>query len=338
MSSNTARSSRSHRLVGPVPGRPDGRAVDRHPRLVDLQRMQAAMDALPDMVLFVDPAAMRLLDANQTALESLGYSLDELLSEGLDQIVPRSFRDTLAAELQAATGQESPRETIPGVLKGCSNRRMTVEWCFRALPSDGEPLVMAIARVATEQTPAGRSQRDALTGLPDRRAFQEPLTAALARVRQRPDDRFAVLFVDLDHFKTVNDSLGHLVGDQLLCEVGRRMVECVRPGDVAARRGGDEFTVLVDHLHDGTDACLVAERILKRIRAPMVLDRHELAVTASIGIAVNSTEHERPEDLLRDADRAMYRAKALGRARYVVFDPETCRAPAQESFPPCQPR
>ena len=161
---------------------------------------------------------------------------------------------------------------------------------------------------------------DPLTGLPNRALFLDRLTHAVARSQRRAEHIFGVLFLDLDRFKVVNDSLGHRVGDELLKGIARRVEECVRPGDTVARLGGDEFTVLLDDLVRPNDAELVAGRIQESLRAPFQLDGHEVVVSASIGIALSLQEYTRAEDIVRDADTAMYRAKADGKAGHRVFD------------------
>jgi len=165
---------------------------------------------------------------------------------------------------------------------------------------------------------------DPLTGIPSRRLFQRRLRRALDRVRRHREYAFAVFFIDLDKFKTVNDNLGHLQGDRLLREVAGRLTACVRPGDMAARLGGDEFAVLVDDLNDRSDATGVAERIRTRMNVPCRLNGYEVKITASVGIALSSDGYDQAEKLLSDADQAMYRAKALGGAKYVFFDAGTC--------------
>ncbi|HEX8853774.1 MAG TPA: EAL domain-containing protein, partial [Pyrinomonadaceae bacterium] len=138
---------------------------------------------------------------------------------------------------------------------------------------------------------------------------------------KRRDSRlFAVLFLDLDRFKIVNDSLGHMVGDQLLVGIGRRLETCLRPGDTVARLGGDEFTILLEDLNDAEEAIEVAGRLQKEVSLPFNLNGHEVFTTVSIGIALSTTGYERPEEVLRDADTAMYRAKTQGKARHEVFD------------------
>lgn len=161
---------------------------------------------------------------------------------------------------------------------------------------------------------------DALTGLPNRALFMDRLGHAAMRVKRRENAIFAVLFVDLDRFKVINDSLGHLSGDQLLISVAERLKHCLRSGDTLSRLGGDEFTILLEDIKDGTEATNIAERIQASLRLPFSLSVHEVFVTASIGIVLSPTGYEQQEDLLRDADTAMYRAKANGRACYRVFD------------------
>jgi diguanylate cyclase (GGDEF)-like protein len=146
------------------------------------------------------------------------------------------------------------------------------------------------------------------------------LQLALARAKRHEDYRFAVLFLDLDRFKVINDSLGHVVGDKLLVGIARRLETAVRPGDTVSRLGGDEFTVLLDDLSDAGEAEAVAGRLLEELAMPYNLGGHEVFISVSIGIALSTTGYQRPEDILRDADTAMYRAKQLGKARYEVFD------------------
>jgi len=161
---------------------------------------------------------------------------------------------------------------------------------------------------------------DSLTNLPNRALFTDLLGRSLGRAQRRADYRFAVLFIDLDRFKVVNDSLGHSVGDELLRAITRRIERCVRPGDTVARLGGDEFTILVDDIGNASDATRVADRIQRELTQPFNLSGHEVFTSASIGIALSASGYEEVDDLLRDADIAMYRAKALGKARYEVFD------------------
>jgi diguanylate cyclase (GGDEF)-like protein len=161
---------------------------------------------------------------------------------------------------------------------------------------------------------------DTLTGLPNRSQLLAKLGLSLARYQADEAQGFAVLFLDLDRFKVVNDSVGHLVGDELLKEAARRIQRCIRDPDMVARLGGDEFAIVVDHLHGSDDAVTVAERVIRSLSEPMRIAGKELYTSASIGIAHADPRYRKPEELLRDADVAMYRAKAAGRQRFALFD------------------
>ncbi|WP_412030320.1 putative bifunctional diguanylate cyclase/phosphodiesterase [Deinococcus yunweiensis] len=161
---------------------------------------------------------------------------------------------------------------------------------------------------------------DALTGLPNRALFLDRVEHVLLRRQRCPDTRYAVLFLDCDRFKVINDSLGHGVGD-LLVELGRRLKECVRGLDTVARLGGDEFTVLLETLTEPGDEWVVCERITQAMTLPFHVAGHALHVTVSIGVITSEEGHASAQDIVRDADLAMYRAKALGRARTEVFTP-----------------
>ena len=161
--------------------------------------------------------------------------------------------------------------------------------------------------------------RDPLTNLPNRALFMDRLTHGLTRA-QRRHEHLTVLFLDLDRFKVVNDTLGHAVGDQLLVEVSRRLTSALRPGDTVARLGGDEFGILLEDVADAETAETVAVRVEESLGKPYRFEGREVFVTASIGIALSSAKLGLPEEILRDADLAMYHAKAKGKARHEVFD------------------
>lgn len=161
---------------------------------------------------------------------------------------------------------------------------------------------------------------DALTSLPNRALFMDHLKLTIARGQRRTGYLFAVLYLDLDRFKIINDSLGHMIGDQLLVGIAQRLENCLRPGDTIARLGGDEFTILLEDVKDEEDVAQVAERIQEELMQPFNLGGREVFTTVSIGIAISSNEYDRPEDILRDSDTAMYRAKTLGKARHEIFD------------------
>jgi diguanylate cyclase (GGDEF)-like protein len=161
---------------------------------------------------------------------------------------------------------------------------------------------------------------DKLTGLPNRHFFMGQLETAVRRSRQRGADPFAVIFLDLDRFKVINDSLGHLVGDQLLSAAAARLRACQRPGDTVARFGGDEFVVLLEGLREAEDVLRVATKIQQALIEPFRLGQHEVMTAASIGIALGNPDIKRPEDLLRNADIAMYYGKAQRKGQIQVFN------------------
>ena len=161
---------------------------------------------------------------------------------------------------------------------------------------------------------------DALTGLPNRALFSDRLSRTIRRGNRDADLTFAVLFLDIDRFKKINDSLGHLTGDQLLIEASQRFAQCLRPGDTVSRLGGDEFAILLDDLSGIEDVHQVAGRIHDEMRAPFDLDGHEAFVTVSIGIALGQGGDQDAQELLRGADTAMYRAKGAGRGHHQVFE------------------
>ena len=175
-------------------------------------------------------------------------------------------------------------------------------------------------RKGLEQRLTQQALHDPLTGLPNRTLFMNRLELAMARGRRR-ESKVAVLFVDLDNFKFVNDSLGHEAGDLLLVAVSKRVRPCLRSEDTIARLGGDEFAVLLEDVKDTSEPAHVADRIVEELRVPFTLGHQQVFITPSIGIAMGDYSHDSPEHLLREADLAMYRAKKEGKARHWVFDP-----------------
>ena len=170
---------------------------------------------------------------------------------------------------------------------------------------------------------------DALTRLPNRRLFIDLLAHSIRQLERERTELYAIMFLDLDRFKNVNDSLGHQVGDRLLVKVAERLTRSLRPGDTLARLGGDEFGILLGRVTGHEDAVGVADRILERLSWPLLVDSHELYAAVSIGIVIGSAEYTRPDELLRDADLAMYRAKGESASAYCIFD-ETMRKHAIE--------
>ena len=187
------------------------------------------------------------------------------------------------------------------------------------LQSVANVLGAAIERDAAEERTRYKALHDPLTGLPNRALFLDRLEHGLARSRRWPSV-LAVLFLDLDRFKLINDSMGHDCGDQLLITVAERLAGAIRPGDTVARLGGDEFTILCDDLEDADQAVEIATRVAEAVERPLRLEDSEVVMTTSVGIAIASDSDQRPAQLLRDADAAMYRAKGGGKARCEIFD------------------
>ena len=175
-------------------------------------------------------------------------------------------------------------------------------------------------RKITEERLVHDALHDTLTGLPNRGLFMDRLDHTLKAAKRHANYRFAVLFIDLDRFKSINDSLGHLVGDQVLVAIGKRLVAYLRPNDTVARLGGDEFAILLDDIGGEADALNVSGRIKRDLPLPLEIEGREVVVTGSVGIALSADHYERADELLRDADLAMYQAKANGKARCEIFD------------------
>jgi diguanylate cyclase (GGDEF)-like protein/PAS domain S-box-containing protein len=194
-----------------------------------------------------------------------------------------------------------------------------------AIDVAGEPCILALSDDITERKRAEEqitrlAYHDALTGLPNRALFKDRLSQALAGARRR-DRPLAVLFLDLDHFKLINDTLGHNVGDSLLQEVGKRLTSCLRGDDTVARVAGDEFTILLGEISQPEVAGRIAQKVIENLARPTPVDGHELYVTASLGVALYPTDGEDGDTLLKNADAAMYRAKELGRNNYQLCTP-----------------
>ncbi len=249
---------------------------------------------------------------------------------------PAELPDSAIRELERRLG-EWKAERAPG-RRWLASRLDTGRWCVAPVPSalpeappsgierrGRERLLLELAGVCLsllEGTAdlAHGALHDPLTDLPNRTYFTERVAQALERVRRDSGYQFAVLFLDFDDFKVVNDSLGHAQGDRLLRGIAERLHGCLRPGDVVARLGGDEFTVLLEEVAGVADAEHAARRVHRALATSFDLEGRDVFVSASIGVALSSPGYERPEDLLRDADIAMYRAKERGRSRHQVFD------------------
>jgi diguanylate cyclase (GGDEF)-like protein/PAS domain S-box-containing protein len=246
-------------------------------------------------------------------------------ADWLDRVHPAD-RDAVAAALRVHLDEQTPRfesehrlRDRTGAWKWVLARgRATRDAAGKGIRLSGTVMDVTERRAAAERA-LNDALHDPLTRLPNRALFLDLVKRTFAR-RRRDEQSFAVVFLDLDRFKAVNDSLGHAAGDELLVEFAGRLQTCLREGDTLARQGGDEFTILLDDLKSPDDAIVVAERIHGVTAEAFQIGGHDVFSTASIGIALWAPSYGRPEDLLHDADTAMYRAKAQGRARTVFFD------------------
>ncbi len=266
-----------------------------------------------------------ITDANAPACALIGYDLSELLGRRtLDFVAPDQ-----AAKV-AAVMAASQETTYESAIIDKTGRRIAVEFIVRSIHRRGEHIRMTIVRdIRDRQAAQARihhlAHHDALTGLPNRLAFMEQLEPLMAQA-QRSGQPLALLFIDLDHFKRVNDSLGHLAGDALLQTVGQRIVALLRASDRVARFGGDEFMVLLSGGSPREVVADVARKLLSAIEAPLHAGGRPISVTPSIGIAIYPGDGDSPAQLIKNADAAMYLAKARGRANVQFFDHALARS------------
>ena len=273
------------------------------------------------------PAIIWTTDAHLRITWSLGDGMGWLAPDG--EAVGRSIPELFGTDAPASLPVVAHRRALEAEAV-----EFEMEWLGRLFQARVEPSrgpggqVTGTIGVAFDVTDRRRAEEqarhaalhDELTRLPNRALFIDRVGHALDRARRRGAP-FAVLLLDLDRFKNVNDSLGHSAGDRLLTAAASRLSDCVRPGDTVSRLGGDEFAMLLEEISGPSDPLRVAERVQYCLAAPFDLGGHEVVTAASIGIAQGSADYQRAEDVLRDADIAMYRAKALGRGRHQVFDP-----------------
>jgi diguanylate cyclase (GGDEF)-like protein/PAS domain S-box-containing protein len=250
-----------------------------------------------------------VLFSNSAASAVLGYPMEDL--RGVDMCLPRKITDTIEIQILCKTE------------RGMASRNVEIK-LSRSL-WEGSFAYLATIRDITERK---RSEgeltynafHDVLTGLPNRAALITQIEGAIAKTQLDSSYLFAVLFLDLDGFKGVNDRLGHAAGDHLLIQVARRLELCLRPSDQIARLGGDEFVIFLNNIHSIQDAIHISERIEIALSAPITWEGQQIFTRASIGIAIGKDSYRNPEELLRDADIAMYAAKQCGQGCYNVFD------------------
>jgi diguanylate cyclase (GGDEF)-like protein/PAS domain S-box-containing protein len=282
-----------------------------------------------DAILSVDRKG-RIVTWNDGAERAFGLPRAAALGAPVIDLVAADRREEAAVHLAASELGETV-DRFETVVQTTSGDRIDALLTFSPVRSDaGTVTGLSIiardisSRKRLEEQLEHQALHDSLTGLPNRALFRDRLDHALAR-QTRPQNLgstgsvAAVLFIDLDDFKVINDTLGHRIGDELLVEVGRRINAAIRPGDTAARLGGDEFTVLLEGLADATEAPLVADRVLRALAPAFHLEGHDVVISASIGIVASSEDHAGPDELLRSADTALYEAKAKGKGQHATF-------------------
>ncbi len=288
-------------------------------------RFRSMVQRSSDIVTIVE--ADSTISYQSPSIERLfGYRSDEFIGRRLlDFVHPDDARRALAFLVQATTRPEDTT-VVEWRLRHRDGSWRHVETVSTNLLAD--PTVRGVVlnsrdvteRKALEHQLAHQAFHDGLTGLPNRALFHNRVAHALAK-GERTGERVAVLFLDLDNFKAINDSFGHAVGDRVLLAAADRLRICVRPGDTVARFGGDEFAILIDDLSADADTSALAARILEALRKPLELEGREVRLEASIGIAVAELGESRPEEMLRNADVAMYAAKGRGKGRCEMYEP-----------------
>jgi diguanylate cyclase (GGDEF)-like protein/PAS domain S-box-containing protein len=258
----------------------------------------------------------RFLDVNPAAERILGYSRRELIGRrAVDLLHPEDRKRTLALH-------DPDAETYPDIVE-FENRYLRKDGSYRWLQWNArlkDDIWYAVARDITDRRLLEESAvRDPLTGLPNRTGLTDRLRSAVKRIGRR-GGLVAVLFVDLDHFKLINDGRGHDVGDRCLCAAAGRLIETVRSGDIVARFGGDEFVVLLEDVASTEAALEIADRVVESLHTPIAFGAEEAQIAASVGVAIASSARITPRALLRQADIAMYRAKSRGGSCFALFD------------------
>ena len=297
----------------------------------DIKQREASFrllfDGNPVPMWLYDPADLRILSVNDAALAHYGYSRAQFQLMTLPDLWPADERDVHRA-VAKSVGETYQSDRIWRNIRADGSEIEVLTYARRLSFAHKNAILVAVVDVTEQRQAEARiaymAHHDALTDLPNRVMFHQRLTEGLVRV-QRNGDALAVHCLDLDHFKGVNDTLGHPIGDELLKTVARRLANCLRDSDMVARLGGDEFAVVQYPLGDPDEASKLANRLIEVVSKPYVVHGHEFVVGASIGIALAPGDGGAPDALLRNADMALYRAKAEGRGTAHFFEPEMDR-------------
>jgi len=289
------------------------------------ERFRSAFDNAPIGIALVSPTG-RWLKVNQALSSILGYAEAELLESDFQSIVvPEDLGPTLIRIHELLAGRRASCQMEQRYVHK-NGETVWTSWSVSTATDvklKQPNLIFQIQDITDKKRAEEQlhhdATHDALTSLPNRAFFMARLSEALAKSRELTEYKVTVLFIDLDRFKYVNDSLGHIVGDELLKEIASRLKDCMRPSDLVARLGGDEFTVLVEGRYDSSEVSRIAERIQDKFSMQFEVLGHEIYSSASIGILHASQKHLTSEQVMRDADTAMYHAKRAGKARHEVF-------------------
>lgn len=292
------------------------------------QQLSGLVDALPGIVFYCsDVKSLNIDYLSEGCLSLTGYTQAELTTQQVPYptlIYPEDLPE-LQQAIKTAVADLKPYSVEYRIqTKNGEERWLWEQGQVIRQANQAVGLTGFITDITAQKQRQAHLQQEAfydpLTALPNRALFMDRLDHLFRRSRRQEGYCFAVLFLDLDRFKVINDSLGHSIGDQLLVAIAQKLQTLLRPGDTVARLGGDEFTMLIDNITSADDAVLVCDRILKEMNLPCTLEGREVISTTSIGIALSSENYQQPEELLRDADIALYHAKASGKARYAFFD------------------
>jgi diguanylate cyclase (GGDEF)-like protein/PAS domain S-box-containing protein len=310
------------RLRAAVARPPDGLEQTVRQRNSELERFRSAMEGAADAIFLIDRGTMGFVEVNQTACNLLGYTRDELFAAGPGLLWPGTTQE-LEDDFDAIIAAGTDTGPMDARMRHKQGALVDVEIHQQAQRWGEDWLVVGIVRDITERKQAEESLHhlahyDALTGLPNRALFYATLERTVAQATAHGWG-VAVLFIDLDNFKGVNDTLGHAIGDELLTQLGNRLVKCVRTRDVIGRLGGDEFALILVMNDCRSGAALVARKVRAALQAPFRLMGHDVMVTASIGITIHPDDTRDATTMLRYADMAMYRAKQSGRDAACFF-------------------